>query len=77
MSAAAQVIAFPERRAEGGGAWEPWVSEDAIARHFGVSTRTVRRWRADGLASMLVGAQRRYRIGEAERWHRQRQEDSP
>jgi len=47
------------------------VDVHAVARHFSVSTRTVRRWHAAGMPSLLVGAQRRYRIGEVERWHRE------
>jgi hypothetical protein len=62
------VVRFPERRIDGQ-LWEAWVKEDQIARHFAVSTRTVRRWRKDGLPSQLVGGSRRYRIGEAEAWH--------
>lgn len=62
------VVPFP-RRYVGGEVWESWVDEQALARHFSVSTRTVRRWRAAGMPSMLVGSQRRYRISVAERWH--------
>jgi hypothetical protein len=36
----AHVIAFPARHADGE-RWEPWVDESAVARHFGVSARTV------------------------------------
>lgn len=49
---------------------ERWVDERAVSRHFGVSTRTVRRWRAMGMPSLLVGSARRYRLREVERWHR-------
>lgn len=65
-----KIVRFPQRYVDGE-AWEPWVDEHAIARHFSVSTRTVRRWRVAGMPSLLVGAQRRYRIAEAERWHRE------
>jgi hypothetical protein len=54
------VVPFP-RRYVGGEVWESWVDERALARHFSVSTRTVRRWRAAGMPSMLVGSQRHYR----------------
>lgn len=65
---AGEVVRFP-RRYVGGELWESWVDEQALARHFSVSTRTVRRWRAAGMPSLLVGSQRRYRISLAERWH--------
>ena len=68
-----RVVAFPVRQLNGE-RWEPWVSETAIASHFAVSTRTVRRWREAGLPSRLIGGARRYRIGEAERWHETREE---
>jgi hypothetical protein len=68
MNAGAQVIAFPERRVDGH-TWEAWVDEHQIARHFHTSTRTVRRWRAQGMPSRLIGGSRRYRISEAEAWH--------
>jgi hypothetical protein len=66
------VVAFPERRAEDGERWEPWVVEAVLARHFGVSGRTVRRWREQGMPSHLIGGSRRYRISQAEAWHERR-----
>jgi hypothetical protein len=48
---------------------ERWVDERVVSRHFGVSTRTVRRWRAMGMPSLLLGGARRYRLGQVERWH--------
>jgi phage terminase Nu1 subunit (DNA packaging protein) len=66
------VVAFPTRRAEDGELWEPWVAEAALARHFGVSGRTVRRWREEGMPSHLIGGSRRYRISQAEAWHERR-----
>jgi phage terminase Nu1 subunit (DNA packaging protein) len=68
------VIAFPTRRDEAGVVWEPWVDEDGVARHFGVSGRTVRRWRAEGMPSRLIGGSRRYKIAACEQWHRERGE---
>ena len=44
------VVALP-LRTDGSALWEPWLDERAIARHYGVSTRTVRRWRAAGMPS--------------------------
>jgi hypothetical protein len=66
------VFAFPDRHTRDGVRWEPWVDETVIARHFDVSTRTVRRWRADGMPSKLIGCSRRYRISHAESWHERR-----
>jgi hypothetical protein len=59
-------ITRPTRR---GLPWEPWVSEEVMARHFSVSDRTVRRWRQQGMPSRLIGGARRYRISECEAWH--------
>lgn len=51
---------------------EPWLNEDAVGRHFGVSTRTVRRWRLQGMPSRMLGGCRRFRLSEVERWHAER-----
>jgi hypothetical protein len=67
----AEVIAFPPRW-RGGELWEPWVSEAVIARHYDVSARTVRRWRAQRMPSRLLGGSRRFRLSEVERWHTER-----
>jgi hypothetical protein len=67
----ARVIQFPARYQDGQ-QWEPWLDERAIALHFGVSTRTVRRWRVEGLPSKLLGASRRFRLSEVEHWHAER-----
>jgi hypothetical protein len=66
------VLPFPQRRNDGE-IWEPWVDESAIARHFDVSTRTVRRWRADDMPSRLIGGSRRFRVSEVEGWHEARE----
>jgi Helix-turn-helix domain len=67
----ADVFAFPPRRRENE-VWEPWVSGAVIARHYNVSTRTVRRWRALGMPSRMVGGARRFRLSDVERWHAER-----
>jgi phage terminase Nu1 subunit (DNA packaging protein) len=67
----ADVIAFPPRQ-RGGGLWEPWVSEAVIARHYDVSARTVRRWRAQGMPSRMLGGSRRFRLSQVESWHAER-----
>lgn len=59
----AQVIAFPTP-----GSWEPYVDEAALARHFGVGERTVRRWRKEGMPSRKLAGSRRYRVTECEAW---------
>jgi hypothetical protein len=64
----AVVIAMPVR-GQGAAAWEPWLDEHAVARHYGVSTRTIRRWRASGMPSRTFGGVRRYRLSECESWH--------
>jgi phage terminase Nu1 subunit (DNA packaging protein) len=64
----AEVIGFPVRW-RGGELWEPWVSETVIARHYSVSARTVRRWRAQGMPSRKLGSSRRFRLSDVERWH--------
>jgi phage terminase Nu1 subunit (DNA packaging protein) len=68
---AAQVIAFPTRRRDGV-QWEPWVAEAVVARHLGVSTRTVRRWRKEGMPSKLFRGSRRFRLSEIEHWDAER-----
>jgi hypothetical protein len=65
-------VVVPLRRSSNGpGDWEPWVAEQAVARHYDVSTRTIRRWRAAGMPSQVFGGVRRYRFSECELWHRQ------
>jgi phage terminase Nu1 subunit (DNA packaging protein) len=64
----AQILAFPARVREGE-TWEPWVDERKVAQHFGVSTRTVRRWRLAGMPSQPFGGSRRFRLSQCERWH--------
>jgi hypothetical protein len=66
------VVALP-LRAEESIVWEPWLDERAVARHYGVSTRTVRRWRAAGMPSRSIGGARRYRLSECEHWHERRE----
>ena len=68
-----EVVQFPERRDESGRVWEAWVDEDVVSRHFGASTRTVRRWKTAGMPSRLIGGLRRYRLGECEAWHEARE----
>lgn len=72
MSENARIIPFPQRQVDGE-TWEPWVDEPTIARHFDASDRTIRRWRAQGMPSRLVGGLRRYRLSECEAWHEARE----
>lgn len=58
-----QVVQFPSPTT-----WEPWVDARAVARHFGVSQRTVERWQHAGAPSRLVGASRRYRLSAIDAW---------
>jgi hypothetical protein len=52
-----------------GGVPERWVDERKVASHFGVSTRTIRRWRRAGMPSEKFRGARRYRLGDVQRWH--------
>jgi hypothetical protein len=63
-----QVVRFPQRDRDGR-SWEAWVPEGAVAHHFAVSARTVRRWRNAGMPSERFQGSRRYRLSECERWH--------
>jgi hypothetical protein len=65
---AGQLLPFQPRRR----GWEPWLDDATIARHFSVSSRTVRRWRAEGMPSKRLGGARRYRLSDAEAWHERR-----
>ena len=71
LTSHATVLAFPARR-DGAATWEPWLSERAIARHYAVSARTIRRWRQLGMPSGVFGGARRYRLSECEGWHERR-----
>jgi hypothetical protein len=64
----AQVIPFPPRQ-RGRERWEPWVTDAVVARHYDVSTRTVRRWRKAGMPSRMFRSCRRFRLSEVEAWH--------
>jgi hypothetical protein len=67
------VVPFPVRHDEAGKPWEAWVDEETAARHFTASDRTIRRWRALGMPSRLMGGLRRYRLSECEAWHQARE----
>ena len=56
-------------------AWEPWLGEAQVAGHYGVSTRTIRRWRRIGMPSRVFGGVRRYRLSDCEGWHEQRRSE--
>lgn len=58
---------LPFRRPQDG--YEPWLTERALAVHYGVSERTVRRWRLAGMPSRMLGGSRRFRLREVEDWH--------
>lgn len=67
-----QIVPFPDRFNNEGARWEPFVSEQSVARHFAVTTRTIRRWRELGMPSMPIGGTRRYRLSECQQWHERR-----
>ena len=57
-----QVIDFPAR------SLAEFVDERAIARHFGVSTVTIARWRREGMPFVLDSPRRLFNKAECERW---------
>jgi excisionase family DNA binding protein len=66
-----------QRDQQGGGAakehstmQEPYVSEKQLAKHLGVTPRTIKRWRAIGHAipGYRVGRSMRYRLSEVDAW---------
>lgn len=60
---------MPTRRDAQGTVWEPLVREDRVAAEFAVTTRTVRRWRAQGMPShRSPNGARRYRLSEVLAW---------
>ncbi len=50
---------------------EPFVTVDELAEHIGVTTRTLRRWRDQGMPHYMRGATLRFRVSEVEAWLRQ------
>lgn len=62
------LLRMPARPGPDGDPWEPWLTELSVARHFGVSERTVRRWRERGAPSRRLGGSRRYRISQLDQW---------
>jgi hypothetical protein len=63
------IVPFRPREAR---SWDAWITEEAVAREYKVSTRTVRRWRRSGMPSRKFEGVRRYRLSECESWHEQR-----
>lgn len=49
---------------------EPWVTPQRLADYFGVSTRTVQRWKAEGLPCLERRGVVRFRCSVAESWLR-------
>lgn len=47
MSGPVAVIDLSRERARRGLAIEPWITKQQVARHYGVSTKTVERWMND------------------------------
>ena len=52
---------------------EPWVSKATVARHFGVTPRTVDRWRKAGMPWMrrYPNSPVKFKLSEVERWYRE------
>lgn len=64
------VIPFPRQH-------EPWMTEMQLANHFGVTTRTIRNWRAQGMPSQKFGGIRRYRLSDVMAWHEEASREHP
>lgn len=49
---------------------EPWVDQATVARHLGISARTVEGWRLrrEGPPFARLGGSIRYRLSEVDRW---------
>lgn len=45
-----------------------YLSRRALARHYGVSERTIRTWRERGLPGIRVGREVMYPLKECDRW---------
>jgi excisionase family DNA binding protein len=57
---------------------EPLVTIDELARHIGVATKTIRRWRAYGLPFYGgAGTTLRFRVSEVEAWMRRNAVEGP
>jgi hypothetical protein len=65
MSEGGRVLRFPSP-----GDHEPWVTKEQVARHFGVSLKTVERWTSEGMPCLRASSRTvRYRIRACEEWH--------
>ena len=47
---------------------EPWRNKHELAAHYGFSVRWVEARLAEGLPSVLIGGQRRFRLSETDRY---------
>lgn len=65
----ARVFDFATARDRKAGLSEPWLRKAELAAHFGISTKTVERWDADGHPRRKVSARLvLYRISDSEDW---------
>ena len=53
-----------------------WLSNEGVAKRYGVSIDTVRKWRHEGTGPVGVrfGRHVRYSLGELRRWEREREQ---
>jgi phage terminase Nu1 subunit (DNA packaging protein) len=58
-------VVVPFRRP---GRQEPWVSAQRVANYFGVSVRTVQRWKSQGVPCLDHGGIVRFRLSSVETW---------
>lgn len=56
---------------------EPFVTIDQLASHLSVSTKTLRRWRDEGMPHYMRGSTLRFRVSEVEDWMRRTDPPSP
>ena len=64
MSLSGRHNVVPLRRRDSG----PWVTPQGLADHFGVSLRTVQRWKAEGLPCLERRSIVRFQVTDAEEW---------
>lgn len=70
MAEGARIIAFPAHRMLDR---EPWVSRRQLAAHLGFSLRWVDLRVRDGMPSMKMRGERRFKVSECERWLEQQE----
>ena len=67
---------LPMTNTERASASQPWLSNEDVAKRYGVSIDTVRKWRHEmtGPTGVRFGRHVRYSIAELERWEHEREQ---